>query len=183
MRGKCMLGAVVLSFVVAAVGHAQTGEKPKPPAGHAKPQVAGAQSKAGMHGTPADEAAVRALAEHYQEAFNSTDPAKAADLYAENGVFVDENGKVLEGKSAIAQALAGGANAPNRIRLSLTVDAVRLIKPDVALMRGNSMVSGGDVPAGAGAGHWAVVAMKVAGQWKVIAAQAAANPPMAGRGR
>ncbi len=50
-------------------------------------------------------------------------------------------------------------------------------------MRGSSMVEGGDMPPGAGAGHWAVVCMKVGGQWKVMAANAAANPPPMGRGR
>jgi uncharacterized protein (TIGR02246 family) len=170
--------------VVAALAYAQTAEKPKPPASHAKPAAGGAQSKAaaGKLGTPADEAAVRALVEQYQQAFNSSEPVKAAAVYAENAVFVDETGKTWDGKSEIEKGLTGDGSSSNRVRLTLTTDAVRFIKPDVALMRGTSTAEGGNVPPGGGGGHWAVVAMKIAGQWKVVAAQAAVNPPPQGRG-
>jgi uncharacterized protein (TIGR02246 family) len=176
MRGQRTLGAVVLVFIVAALAFTQPPAKaPKAPAGQSKPAVHAL-------GTPADEAAVRALAEEYQQAFNASDASKAAAVYAENGVFVDVNGKAWQGRAEIEKDLAGG-NPSARPRLTLTVQGVRFIKPDVALMRGSSMVQGGNVPPGGGAGHWAVVAMKAGGQWKIVAAEAAANPPLEGRGR
>jgi uncharacterized protein (TIGR02246 family) len=156
-------------------------EKPRP-SGQTKPPGEASKAAAGKKmGTAADEAAVRALAEQYQQAFNSGDPRQAAVLYADNGVFVDVDGTAFEGRAEIERNLAGdGTSKPPR--LTLTVDAVRFVKPDVALMRGKSTVESPNVPPGGGGGHWAVVAMKVAGQWKVIAAQAAMNPPPKGRG-
>lgn len=175
MRAQRTLGAFVLVFLMAALASAQ------PPA--KAPAAAGKKAAAGKLGSAADEAAVRALAEQYQQAFNANDVKKTADVYAQNAVFVDTSGKAWEGRAEIEKQLAGGDNPSARPRLTLTVQGVRFIKPDVALMRGSSMVEGGDVPPGQGAGHWAVVCMKIGGQWKVVAADTAANPPQSGRGR
>lgn len=180
MRAQRTLAVVVLLFVVAALSSAQTPEKPKPSGGQAKPGTP--KAAAAKLGTAADEEAVRALPQQYQQAFNSDDPRKAADIFAQNGVFVDETGKIWDGKAEIEKNLTEG-NRSSRPRLTLTTDAVRFIRPDVALMRGKSMVEGGDAPPGGGGGHWAVVAMKVAGHRKVVAAEAAVTPPPQGRGR
>jgi uncharacterized protein (TIGR02246 family) len=178
MKTQRALAAIVVVFVVGALAFAR-------PAGQNQP--AGGQTKAGARGqtalgSPADEAAVRALVEQYQRAFNAHDAATAAAVYTDDGVFVDVSGQAYEGRPAIEKEMAGG-DPSRQPRLSLTVGAVRFIKPDVALMRGTSIVEGGDAPPGQGAGHWAVVCMKVGGQWKVVAAQAAANPPPMGRGQ
>lgn len=185
MRPQRTLAAFVVVFVVAALAWAQ------PPAGAQKPagqKPAAGQAKAGAGaakalGTPADEAAIRALVEQYQQAFNAGDAGKAAGIFAENGVFVDAFGKAFEGRSEIEKQVAGGDTQGKPERLTLTVEAVRFIKPDVALMRGRSTTEGGTVPQGQGDGHWAAVSMKVAGQWKVVAAEAAVHPPMQGRGK
>jgi uncharacterized protein (TIGR02246 family) len=182
MNRQRSMYAVVFVVLCATVAWGQPPAKPKTRPGEAKGATASQpKAAAGKLGTPADEAAVRALVEQYQQAFNSNDPAKAVDVYAEHAVFVDETGRTLEGKPEIAKALTGGGSAANRVHLALTVEAVRFIKPDVALMRGRSTATGGDVPAGGGSGHWAVVAMKMAGQWKVVAAQAAVDMPTQGR--
>ena len=93
---------------------------------------------------------------------------------------MDDTGKAWEGRAEIEKAIAGDGNASSRPRLTVTVQGVRFIKPDVALMRGSSLAEGAGVPAGEGGGHWAVVCVKIGGQWKVVAEDNAAHPP-AGR--
>ena len=180
MRVQRTLAAFVYVFVVATLAFAQTPAHGQEPAGG---QATSRPRTGPSLGSPGDEAAVRALVEQYQQGFNANDASKAASVYAEDAVFVDVSGRVWEGRAQLEKELAGDSSAAARPRLNLTVQAVRFIKPDVALVRGTSMIEGGNVPPGEGSGHWAVVAMKIGGQWKVEMAEAAANPPAQGRGR
>lgn len=180
MRPHRTVAAFVVALAVAASAWAQppAGQKPQAPKPSAAQAKAGAASAKTL-GTPADEKAIRALADQYAGGYNAGDAAKATSIFAENAVFVDPSGKAWEGRDQIEKQLAGDGQG-TRPRLTLTTHAVRFIKPDVALSRGTSNYEGGNIPPGQGAGHWAAVSMKLGGQWKVVAVDTAANPPERG---
>lgn len=87
-----------------------------------------------------DEAAIRANAQKYVDAFNRGDGAALAALWAPDAVYVDsDTGEQLIGRAAIAQYFTVQfAEAAQHPQLSVTVASVRLVTPDVAIEDGQA---------------------------------------------
>jgi uncharacterized protein (TIGR02246 family) len=129
-------------------------------------------------GSPADEAAIRDLAKQYASAWNSGDIPKAAAVYTDDATFVNVRGMETKGRAAIetgmAQDLSGELKGTT---FAVTMDTIRFVRPDLALVQGTTNITGGGTPPDGLKGHYLLVATKQGGSWKVLAVHTAAMPP------
>jgi uncharacterized protein (TIGR02246 family) len=96
----------------------------------------------------ADEAAIRANAEKYVESYNRRDSQTMADMWSPEAVYMDpRTGEGVVGRPAIKEqfddALAGQEDA----KLTVTIDSIEFISPNVAVETGSAVVTYSDYPA------------------------------------
>lgn len=90
----------------------------------------------------ADEAAIKQTIAAYADAFNKQDLETVVGYWSESGVHVDrETGERTEGRAAIKADLADTFNAARTATLAGRVNRVRMIKPDVAHVDGEVVIS------------------------------------------
>lgn len=84
----------------------------------------------------ADEEAVRQAAIRFVEAYNKHDAKGVAALFGPNARMEDESGELIEGREAIEQAYAEEFESTPKCSISLTVDSLKFITPDVVVEEG-----------------------------------------------
>lgn len=87
-------------------------------------------------GTSADEAAVRQAAVRFVEAFNAHDARAVSELFGPNARMEEADGTLIEGRAAIEQAYAEEFENSPAAKISLSVDSLTFITPDVAVEEG-----------------------------------------------
>jgi uncharacterized protein (TIGR02246 family) len=122
--------------------------------------------------TPADEQAVHALWQKFENAYNAGDAATIGSLFTPSADRINGAGPLINGRAAIRQGYAqllarraaDSSAAPFRPEIS-----VRLITPDVALVDGEwkSVRAGRAV-----AGRFVLVAVRTNGGWLFDAGRA-----------
>jgi len=101
----------------------------------------------------------------YAAARQRRDGPAEASYFSENGDFRGSDGRKAQGRREIAASL--GTPAPPNYTFSLTIDKVRFLTPEIAL-----------VDATAGDGKMAAYVMsKANGDWLITAARIALPPP------
>ena len=133
--------------------------------------------------TPADRAALEAIVRQLEAAWNAMDGSAFAARFAGEADFVNIRGEHFRGQAAIAAGHAAifrtiYAGSTNHC----TIEAARLLRPEVALVRVHSML---DVPQGPLAGRhrarFSLVLTKEGGGWEIAALhntlEAAPGPP------
>jgi uncharacterized protein (TIGR02246 family) len=126
----------------------------------------------------ADEAQIRELATQHTSAWNSGDAAKAAAVYTDDAVFVNVRGMPRMGRAEIEKTLAQDLSGEMKgSTFGVTMDTIRFIRPDIALVHGTTNITGGGAPPEGLKGHYQLVATKEGGAWKALAVHAAAMPP------
>ena len=114
----------------------------------------------------ADEAAVRKMIGAYAEAFNQRQIDAVAGFWTENGVHVDhETGERTEGRDAIRDDIAVVFEERPDTRIFGSVDQVRMIKPDVATVKGNVTVTSSD--ADPSETDFSAIAVSQDGKWMI----------------
>lgn len=93
-----------------------------------------------------DATAIRQRIESYVAAFNQHDAESVANHWAENAVYIRrDTGERIQGRAGIAAYFAKEFQADDTEQLSVTVDTIRLIPPNVAIEDGTAeVVSGGE---------------------------------------
>jgi uncharacterized protein (TIGR02246 family) len=92
-------------------------------------------------GNSADEAAIRSLADTYCTAFDRRDTKALADLWSPDAVYNSPiSGKRIRGRAAIEAEFAEMFRAEGDARLSVKIDSIRFITPDVATEDGSASV-------------------------------------------
>jgi uncharacterized protein (TIGR02246 family) len=91
--------------------------------------------------TAEDEKAILANLERYIKAFNAGDARALAELWTEDGEFVQADGRSFRGRKAIQKELASLFTDSKGLKLEVNVDSLRFISPTVALESGTSRVS------------------------------------------
>lgn len=121
LRGLvCLVSFGALAAVLAPVG-AQS-EKGAPPKSEAS----------------ADAAAIHQAALDFAQAYNRHDAKAIARLFTADAEFVERDGTTLAGRPAIEAALADTfAQNPNA-GISIAIDSIRLLTPQVAIERGST---------------------------------------------
>jgi uncharacterized protein (TIGR02246 family) len=90
-----------------------------------------------------DEAAIRKAVEAYAEALNKRDLKTIAVMWAAAGTHTDrETGERTEGRDAIVAEIEAALKANPNLRLVARVDRVRMIRPDIASIEGQTQIGG-----------------------------------------
>lgn len=95
-----------------------------------------AQPPAAAEASAADEQAVRDAAVQFVEAYNAHKAEAVAALFGPNARMEDEDGELIEGREAIQQSYADEFESAPKAAISLTVDSLTFITPDVAVEEG-----------------------------------------------
>jgi uncharacterized protein (TIGR02246 family) len=116
--------------------------------------------------TSADEAAIRAMAEKYVEAFNRRDSRTMAGMWSPEAVYMDPTtGEGVVGREAITKqfdyAFAGAEDA----KLDVTIESIEFVSPNVALEKGLAEVTYSEFDPERT--HYTAVHVKRDGQWLI----------------
>lgn len=147
-----LMSLTAAAFILAAAACGSQEATPPPP----EPAVAPDRA--------ADEAAIRAIFAESQEALNARDfAAFTANFTAEADAIVFDNPRVT-GPAAIQAAFeAGWADAPEDRMITITVDSVRFVGPDVAIADASATFTSGEPAADRATG----VFVRSDGGWQV----------------
>jgi uncharacterized protein (TIGR02246 family) len=89
--------------------------------------------------------AIRDRAVAYVTAYNQHDAPALADLWADDAVYLNrDTGEPIEGRPAIAAMFADMFGTGEASQLSVTIQLIRLITPDVAIEDGTAAITSAD---------------------------------------
>jgi uncharacterized protein (TIGR02246 family) len=112
----------------------------------------------------AELAAIRETMTTFKSAFDSGDAQAVADHWTTEGEFVDESGRRLQGREALAKAYGEFFKANPGAKITSTIERLRLINFETAIEDGTDEVD--PAPAGApGASRYTAVHVKQDGKW------------------
>ena len=117
-------------------------------------------------GTSAAEKEIRTRAQEFSDAWKKHDAALVAAFYTPDGDLVTAQGRTYSGREAIEEALRGGFDgALKDTTFVWTVEKVKLVKADVAVVDYNAEIKGADANAEGLKFHVVSVMVKRAGKW------------------
>ena len=159
---KVQFAMQVAALLAAAVAAAQAADVP----GKESPGP-GAASAAGNPAKEADEKAIRATADDFVKAFNAADAKAVAALWAPDAEYTDESGESFQGRAAIERLYADLFKQRLGAVMTVTIESIRLLGPDVALEKGVARVKS---PGGLAdtAARYTVVHSKRKGKWSMV---------------
>ena len=160
-------GAIVILFAagVAFVLH-QRGENNAAGASPAPKAVTPAQPTTAQPSVAADEKAIRATADEFVKAFNAGDAKTIAGEWATDAEYTDESGQEFHGRAAIEKEYAGLFKEHPGATISLTIDSIRFLGPDIAVEKGVAKVK---MPKAATTGaRYNVVHARRDGKWIMV---------------
>jgi uncharacterized protein (TIGR02246 family) len=119
--------------------------------------------------------AIRKSSEDFVKAFNSGDAKAVAQLWTEDGDYIDETGQAYAGREAIEQAYASFFASHQGVQMRVIIDSLRLLSSNAAIEDGRAFLQ--PAPAGAPAiGKYTVVHVKVDGKWLMSTVRDVAVP-------
>ena len=124
----------------------------------------------------ADQAALQQLLDDFSAAWGRHDAKALLAGYDADADFTNPLGRTVRGRADIEAGYASDHSATGLFRSSTikqTIDHVRLVKPDLAVVHGSWEITGAVGPDGAPLpmpfkGRLMLVTEKKAGQWKVL---------------
>ncbi len=116
-------------------------------------------------GDSPEKVAVQKLDREYEAAYAKGDAAALAGFFAEDAENITEEGNVLRGRAEIEQSLSKGLKANKGAKLSIELESVRLLTPEVAVEKGLSTVTAKDGEASTS--RYTAVYVKKEGKWKI----------------
>jgi uncharacterized protein (TIGR02246 family) len=126
----------------------------------------------------ADETAVRAVVQSYVEAREARDPKAIEPLLTEDADQLVSDGTWRRGRDALVRGMLESSKR-NPARRAITVESVRFLSPEVAMVDGRYSQKGAE--AGKDREMWTTITLKrVAGGWRIAAIRnmlPAAPPP------
>ena len=125
----------------------------------------------------ADEQAMQARAKEMIAAFNRGDAKTLAAMFTENGDYMDEGGRRIQGRAAIEQYFQKLFDAGKGAELRVHKTGVRMVRPDLAITDGVMEV----IPPGGGlssSARYTTVQVKQDGKWFLESVrEAVVTPP------
>jgi len=118
-------------------------------------------------GSPADDAAVRAVVQKYMDARDRRDPRAIESLFTADADQLVSSGEWRKGRQEVVKGTMASSQSTGGKR-TITVESVRFLSPTVALADGRYDLTG---LAGGQTRHmWtALTLVKAGGQWKIAA--------------
>jgi uncharacterized protein (TIGR02246 family) len=158
-----ILAGLAIAFCVGAGAHAAGSERAARP-GEFRPSDL------------ENEVAIRQLYDKFSAAWNRHDARAMAQYWAFDGDHFEPDGRRVEGRDAVEKLFAEEqATAFKQSKLSLTIESVWLITPNVALVNGTYRVDGVQGPGGVSLdirqGFLTSVLVKEADRWWVAASR------------
>ena len=92
----------------------------------------------------APEAAITQIARDYEAAFNKADSAALGAMFAEDVEYTDEDGDLISGRAEVEALLKKSFALSPGAKLSIHIDSIRAIAPDVAVERGTTLTTSRD---------------------------------------
>ena len=168
--------AMIVGIIVCSTRPAVSGENGQKTAASQKTTAAAdptaarsAPSPAASETLPAqaDEKAIRATADEFVKAFNAADVKAIGALWAPDAEYTDESGQSFQGRAAIEQVYAGVFKQHLGAIMTVQIESIRLLGPDVALEKGVARVKS---PGGLAdtAARYTVVHAKRNGKWTMV---------------
>jgi uncharacterized protein (TIGR02246 family) len=112
----------------------------------------------------ADEAAIRANAAKYVEAYNRRDSRTMASMWSPDAVYTDNStGEGVIGREAIAKQLDHAFAGAEDAKLKVNIDSIEFVSPNVAIEKGSAEVSYSKSPTEKT--EYSAVHVKRDGQW------------------
>ncbi|WP_299468812.1 SgcJ/EcaC family oxidoreductase [uncultured Gimesia sp.] len=111
-----------------------------------------------------DLAELKAANKEFVKAFNHRDANAIADMWAEDGDYIDETGTRYAGREAIHSEFERYFNTSYGRKINLHASSIRFLRPDIVLIDGTSEVD----PAPAGKpviGRFSAIRVKQDGKW------------------
>lgn len=150
------VSSLTFSFLLTAAGAACAQQRNQQP---------GAEAEVSPDQQQIESAAVKFL-----EAYHAHDAEALAALFGPEARMEDASGNVIEGREAIHEAYQAEFEANPYAALSVSMDSIRFITPDVALEEGSAdyYPDGETLTSRA---RYAVVHLKKDGQWRIISSR------------
>jgi uncharacterized protein (TIGR02246 family) len=133
-------------------------------------------AKSGAHAKAkhqADEEVLRKQASEYARAFAAGDAGTLANMWSQNGTYVDGDGQEFQGRAAIEATFVKTFKEIGKQPLSISVESIRFPNSTVAIEEGTSQLT--NQPTGI-RGHYTVTHVKQHGVW-LMEAVAETNQP------
>ena len=90
---------------------------------------------------PANEAAIRATAASYVEAFNKHDSQAVADHWSPDAVYLNHNtGEEVVGRAAIADQFAALFEERPDLKMDVAITSIQFVSPNVAIEQGTATI-------------------------------------------
>jgi len=127
---------------------------------------------------PQDEAAIRAASQAFAQAFEKGDAATIAALFTEEGAYVEEEGKRIHGRAALAKAYGEFVAKRPDLKVESKADSVKFLGKDTAVEEGTFSVKSKLAPAASSRfstlyvrqdGKWLIALLKEWGDDKINA--------------
>src|SRR5262249_19002524 len=96
---------------------------------------------------PQDEAAIRAASLAFAQAFEKGDANSIAALFTEEGAYVEEGGKRIHGRAALAKAYSEFVAKRPELKVEAKADAIHFLGKDTAVEEGTFTVKAKNTPA------------------------------------
>ncbi len=125
----------------------------------------------------ADEAAIRQSGATYVTAFNQADSKEVADHYTNDAEYIDEAGRLIQGRKAIEESMKSFFAANPDSKIELNIGSIRMIGPGVAIEDGTTTVTRAK-NAEPATSRYTAVHLKNAGKWLVASVRDTAIRPL-----
>src|SRR3954447_13629136 len=114
-----------------------------------------------------DESTVRAVVQKYVDAREARDPKAIEPLFTEDADQLVSDGTWRRGREALVRGMLESSRR-NPARRSITVESVRFLSPEVAMVDGRYIQKGAE--GGKDREMWTAITLKrVAGGWRIAA--------------
>ena len=120
-----------------------------------------------------EQTAIRNNAQAFVDAFNVADARAVASLFAPDGQMSVDGETIAEGRKAIEEAYAGFFKENPQVRISVTIDSIRLLGPNLAIEKGTSQSTSEEVPVVDG---YTMVHVRRGGEWLTATAEVIQRP-------
>ncbi len=138
------------------------------------PAAAAAPAAKGMPDHTADEKAIRATAEQFTKAFNAANVKAVGALWATDAEYTDESGQSFQGREAIEKEYADCFQQHPGAAMTVTIESIRFLGPDIAVEKGIAKVKAGNESLGA---RYTVVHARRDGKWIMVVGRDAPYVP------
>jgi uncharacterized protein (TIGR02246 family) len=121
----------------------------------------------------AEQQAIHANAKAFVAGFNKADAKAIAALFAENGQMSVDGESVAEGREAIEKAYANFFAENPEATISVTIDSIKQMGPNLAIEKGSSSITSAELPVD---DAYTLVHTRQNQQWLIVTADVIQRP-------